>query len=576
MLIYIIGGLIPLLIVSLAMTYNTKRLLMEQAVKESTFNARRLEERLDDSMKILSDVSDSLYLDKELERILKTQYEDKGEVIKDLNNFTKIDDYLRLNEAISSIRVYTDNHTLLNDSQLVKLKENDIYYEWYRLAKIKDGRKYFVVKYDNISRSNHLALVRLLKRGEEALGVLVINMNQEYLKKIISLELYQVIVTLDSKRIFLSTEEEMNFTRVSSEERFKELMDLDHGIHSLTFDESKVKVIKKTFQVSSVQNKCQLMVLIPMTEFSGTATKTALTSGSLIVISSFISILLVFLLSRIFTKRLYKFRTYLHKVATGDFTVHSDISGGDEIGELSDDLNVMITALRDLIHEVYEVRIQKEQLGTKQREAEFKMLASQINPHFLYNTLESIRMKALISGDKSIAEAVKKLAKIMRRNLSISNQEELLKNEMELVSNYLEIQQFRFGDKITFHIQMDTGLEEVPILPFLIQPIVENAFVHGLEKKIGGGHIQLNVKKQDEQLLIKVSDNGMGMSKERLHRIKQSLQNHVQNIDGSIGLANVNQRIHLFYGGDYGIQVNSQEGEGTQVEIHLPVKREVA
>jgi len=265
----------------------------------------------------------------------------------------------------------------------------------------------------------------------------------------------------------------------------------------------------------------------------------------------------------------------MHQVAGGDFDVQSNVKGNDELGELSNDLNSMIQSIQTLIHEVYEVRLQKEQLAGKQKEVQFKMLASQINPHFLYNALETIRMKAHVNGQEEIAVIVKKLAKIMRRNLSISNDEVQLQSELDLVKNYLEIQQFRFRDKVSYDFKIECDVSKHSILPLLLQPLVENAFVHGLERKIGQGQIEIKVLEDNNFLRIIVKDNGMGIDPDKLAILWDKLKSDALNIDGSIGLTNVNQRIKLFYGEEYQLEIKSQKDLGTEVSVSLPIKGEV-
>ena len=151
------------------------------------------------------------------------------------------------------------------------------------------------------------------------------------------------------------------------------------------------------------------------------------------------------------------------------------------------------------IEEVYIEKIQKEQLRASQKEAEFKMLANQINPHFLYNTLETIRMKAFCNGDKEIADIVKKLGKIMRRNLEVSGKMVSLKSELDIIDSYLQIQSMRFEGMVKYELNIESSIknDEYEILPLLLQPVVENAFVHGLEEKKEKGEVSKKRKKRE-------------------------------------------------------------------------------
>lgn len=286
-------------------------------------------------------------------------------------------------------------------------------------------------------------------------------------------------------------------------------------------------------------------------------------------ISIVISLAIIITFSNRYSSKLNAFQRLMHRTAAGDFENLEVIDGFDEINELYRDLNTMIESIQHLISTVYEEQVQREMLYSRQKDVEFKMLASQINPHFLYNTLETIRMKARCSNEIEIEELVKMLAKIMRRNIQVGDKLVTLKSELELVEYYLRIQQYRFGERISYDIDVKCNIEFLKIMPLIIQPIVENAFIHGLETKEGKGEIRIVVNLTD-RLLIDVIDNGMGMSKAKLKEINESL-NDFSKLDRShIGLNNVNQRIKLLYGDEYGLYIDSVAGEGTSVRIELP------
>lgn len=285
--------------------------------------------------------------------------------------------------------------------------------------------------------------------------------------------------------------------------------------------------------------------------------------------SIIISILLIGIFSNGFIKRLNEFKDQLHKAAAGDFKITKKSEGTDEISGLYDDLHIMIDSIQNLITTVYEEQMQKEKLNSRQKDVEFKMLASQINPHFLYNTLETIRMKARCNGEIEIEELVKMLAKIMRRNIQVGDKLVTLNSELELVEYYLKIQQYRFGDRIHYQIDQRCNIEDLKIMPLIIQPVVENAFIHGLETKEGEGQIQIIVDNKDH-LVIEVIDDGIGMSKDKLEEIMENLNDFRKLNRSNIGLSNVNQRIKLLYGEEYGLSIDSEENRGTRVTIEIP------
>jgi sensor histidine kinase YesM len=232
---------------------------------------------------------------------------------------------------------------------------------------------------------------------------------------------------------------------------------------------------------------------------------------------------------------------------------------------------VSLALILQIINEVYIQRLQKEQLSSHQKEMQLKILSNQINPHFLYNTLETIRMMALEKKEKKIATTIKMLSQLLRQSLSANEKTIPLEKEIELVQNYLAIQKLRFGDRVDYSIDMEPNLGGYAILPLLIQPLVENSFIHGLETKPGGGHIRIAVETQGNTLCIDVSDNGIGMEPQRLEKLRNDLAVSEGSIDGRIGLVNVNRRIKLHYGNDYGLTVSESAGNGFAVRVVVPL-----
>ena len=235
-------------------------------------------------------------------------------------------------------------------------------------------------------------------------------------------------------------------------------------------------------------------------------------------------------------------------------------------------------------------RIDKNHLiNVSKKQAEYLALQNQINPHFLYNTLEGIRSEALLAGLDSIAEMTEALATFFRYTISQVEHLVTLEDELANIENYYYIQQFRFGDKLDLHIEYehDDEWDELDILQLrlpklTLQPIVENSIYHGIERKIGKGNLVIRICVSNERLRIRISDDGMGMAEEKLKLLNEKLRrltlDDVQEEEngkrGGIALVNVNNRIKLLFGEEYGITFYSREGAGTDVMITLPLVKE--
>ncbi len=213
--------------------------------------------------------------------------------------------------------------------------------------------------------------------------------------------------------------------------------------------------------------------------------------------------------------------------------------------------------------------------------AEYRALQNQINPHFLYNTLEAIRSDAICEGSDNIANITEALAKFFRYTISNVNNMVTLEAEINNSENYFAIQNYRFGDKINLKINLDeedTSILEYEIPKLTLQPIIENAIIHGLEHKVGRGTVEIDITTTEDRLIMKITDDGVGMDEntlnyinERLHEISGQVlikQDNTQR--GGIGLVNVNNRIKLQFGEKYGLRIYSIKDFGTSAEITLP------
>lgn len=256
-----------------------------------------------------------------------------------------------------------------------------------------------------------------------------------------------------------------------------------------------------------------------------------------------------------------------------------------ELGQQPDETALPPTARR--IAQLFREQVESAcQQPSDEQDLKFKVLQNQVNPHFLYNTLESIRSVALCDGEAGlpqIAAMTEALAKYFRYNISYSNDLVALLDELENINQYMLIQQFRFSDRFHFEVVYRCGMEAVQtiMLPKLIlQPIIENAIFHGLERKIEPGIIVLTISETEQRVILQIQDDGVGMTDEVLFRLQQTIaqrqyrsQQRPDSGHNGVALWQVNQQIRTLFGSEYGLQIFSTLGVGTTVEITLPVVR---
>ncbi|MDD3338165.1 MAG: sensor histidine kinase [Lachnospiraceae bacterium] len=276
-------------------------------------------------------------------------------------------------------------------------------------------------------------------------------------------------------------------------------------------------------------------------------------------------VILSSIISKGITKPVEDLRDSMEKVEQGEFDKASvAITTNNEIGSLSKSFNLMTDRIQNLMEQnVYE----QEQ----KRKSEMKALQSQINPHFLYNTLDSIIWMAEGKKNEEVVLMTSSLARLLRQ--SISNEDELvpIRQEIDYVKSYLTIQKMRYKDKLEFQIEVDPEVEWNPIVKLVLQPIVENAIYHGLKYKETKGMLTINVTKDTQKIYIRIHDDGVGMNQDTLDHI---FDHHKVNYKSNgVGIYNVQQRLQLHYGEEYGISYESRELEGTTATIIIPLNK---
>lgn len=568
---YIIVGLVPMLIVGTILTRGMKNMAVEQAMKEANVNTDRLQSRINEVLLKLTDVSDRLYSNIELKHILVTRYDSRWDIVREYFDFTAIRDMKRSYPEIKSIEIYSDNYSLIDNWEIRKITPEISSSDWYKKAQKKNGEVIWQYIYNDIAESNTLCLTRLIKDEFNAnIGVMVIAIENSYIQRMLRNEPYDTIITVDQGTVIFSKSALLIGKNIKNIGLELENGSAGNKLMELEYNGLPSKVITNAFVPKSSNNVIKIYSVLPIKSIVSKANEISLVGIIVIGISFIVSTILLVVFSKLFGDRIKRLRSEMHKVAEGNFEINVDVKGKDEFGELYQDLFTVIKNIEQLIYEAYEERLLNEQIKNKQKEIEFKMLANQINPHFIYNALESIRMKAHTEGQTEIVMVVRALSRILRRNLEVTNSLVSLDYELDLVKSYLEMQKFRFEDRISYSIDVLIDISDVMVLPLLLQPIVENALVHGLEAKRGQGNIKITIKEDGDLLAITVADNGIGMKEEKLREMDEILNEETDKESTSIGLKNVNSRIKLKYGGMFGLKVTSKYRQGTSVTINLP------
>ncbi len=251
------------------------------------------------------------------------------------------------------------------------------------------------------------------------------------------------------------------------------------------------------------------------------------------------------------------------EIAKGNLSVRANVNTGAEATALSNSMNTMIDKINELLEQVTTEQI-------RLRKAEFELLQAQINPHFLYNTLDAIIWLAEAGEQKRVVGMVRNLSDFFRTSLNRGKDINSIKEEMLHVKSYLEIQHVRYQDILSYDIEVPESLYIYSIPKITIQPLVENALYHGIKNKRGMGHISIRGQAGEKDFTITVTDDGIGIDETRLRQVQSGIQNKVLTGKDFYGLYNVCERIRLNFGEEYGIFIESVYGEGTSVRVILP------
>ncbi len=285
--------------------------------------------------------------------------------------------------------------------------------------------------------------------------------------------------------------------------------------------------------------------------------------GVLLFLLLFLAAVLIVVIVMGITQPIQELSRVTQKVAKGDFSARACVDSEDEVAVLADSVNSMTESIEGLVHKIKEDE-------RKMRRADLRLLQEQINPHFLYNTLDTIVW--LIEGNDSdkAVNVVMSLSEFFRLVLSKGREYITIQEEELHIKSYLEIQQVRYRDILEYEIQIAPELYQYKILKLTLQPLVENSLYHGIKYKRAKGTITVTGCLQGDKIHFVVQDNGVGMDEKELEKLKGEIYKPCQDTEKGFGLANVNERIRMNFGQEYGMQIESARGKGTRVEIVIP------
>ena len=443
--------------------------------------------------------------------------------------------------------------------------------KWYQqLIKNKEVIAWFPPKYfkDNDHDKNYIYVVRNITSSQDiaqSIGAIRVDIPENIFKAILDHAIY----TKSTSALILNNDNEIV---VSSSNNHYNQAELVKIMQNFSNNETW-KIIKHADQELLVwaqpiaKSNWKLILLIPHKEISALSAKSRQQITLISLIVALLTFPLALAVSNSVTKRLQKLMNQMEKVEKGDFDNAKILpENNDEIGKLALSFNYMVDKIAVLMEERY-------RLGKEIKNLELKALQAQINPHFLYNTLDLINWMSVRANVPEISRIIESLSRFYRLSLSKGEDLVTIKNELEHVKAYVEIQNMRFGDNIKLQINVPEEIHNYVMPKLILQPIVENSIIHGiLEKEQEKGTIKIYGKLQEKEINLFIEDNGVGMSEEKIIQI---LTTSSSNEPHGYGVKNINERLKLYYGADYGLTYKSRPGMGTIAIIRIPaIKKE--
>jgi len=564
-IIYILCVILPLIATDSFLYLSVKKSVEKDQMNVIKDMGRRIEYDMDKMIQNVVSVSDYLYANKELNEFIEHRYTSKSDYYDHYNLFMS-DNLLRYYYtalSISKIQICGENETITDGGYFIRKAEIENK-EWYQKFLKNNSQTFFSVYYDNTNyyeaytgQARHMSFIRKMDYFG---GNHIMKLDIDY---------QEVIQTFKNERnvdIYIYDNEKIIYTTVKNEGENQNFL-------SLSGLEAKEVEYKKTI---TILGNTTWNIYI-------TADKYSIINGLkeqwyFIIVVFMLNLILpsivIVLMNRSFHNRITLTEQYIKKIENEEFEEIVCSEGRDEIGNLIRSYNFMVIKIKELIEVVYKKNVQQQTLEISRKDAELHALQSQMNPHFLFNTLESIRMHSFLKREKETADVLGKLASLMRTVIQWNKDFVTMKEEEDYIKDYMDIQKYRFGDRLNYSIYIQEECKAWRIPKFGILTFVENACLHGIEKSIKGGSITVMVTKDEQHMYLEIMDSGRGISEYDLRKLRNKIANaSMKDLSSSksIGILNTIIRLNLYYNGNIVFDINSTIGEGTEICITLPL-----
>lgn len=592
---YIVIILIPIIVFSWYLFNGFYQNTIQDTLKKNQFILESEKANILNNIEIVGRTAQLSIADREVIDYLHDARELEVHELVDfnMNTFSNLQRLMFNNPNIANVRLFTDNPKTREIWPVIFKESRIAGRAWYKSVLAKKGTVWWEILQnekdvmtretsDSEAASTYVSLLReIYYPNDTHVGILEVDMliDKFFQKPFSAIQDGQshMLVVDRSGRIFTDTGS--NFFKGMNLEQLRN--DWEAHPHqeesSFTFKVGDTPYLCLSTPIDQLEAHLLNVVSLknPVTQIKMTRN---LFIAAAVVLIALLSVITYFLQSLIL-KKLHILRDSMKKVRRGDLNVRIDMDAGGEVGELAHHFRQMLKKMNELLVEAV-----NKQAATK--EAELNSLKNQIDAHFLYNTLENLKMMAEVEAQYTISDALTSLGAMMRYSLKWSNDHVRLHDEIQHIQNYIGIMNIRYDGKLELKLDIPEGYLEQEVLKMSLQPLIENAVKHGMnvdKARRQGVVIMIRACKKEDWMIIEITDNGAGMSEQKLGELhekivmedahfhmKYSTQASRENEGNGIGLRNVTQRIKMYYGNECGIKIESLEGEFTRVMMTLP------
>lgn len=571
-LIYFVGVLLPIMIINLVFLDRITDLITSREQQNLEISLERARKDIHDFIEGGVAVSYALSTDKNLYELLERTYENPSDFYETFNGQLRdrMNSYMPVNNQIERISVFTANESIISGSNYHIIDQKVLDSDWYKLWKKATNRivvtAYRLTGTNNVATTApYLSVIKKMDNYEsfneyEKLLRIDLDLNKIYDYIVREKDYLSLYLVNEQNQIVMSADSGYQIGTKEPYPVFKLLDDKhEEDIHNLSIGTANYMKGWRIIGITEGERISQ--AILEMRMYAG-----VLASTVTLITSIFIYVML-----RSYNYRVKRLSRHMYKVTNEKFDLIRIDEGRDEIGGLIQNFNMMTTRMNSLINDVYKLEIQKKDLEMERVQAELNFLQSQMNPHFLFNTLNAILVVCTKNNYSDVTDIIKSLSKLLRRLLSWKEDLVSLQEEMSFIEMYLKIEKFRFRDKFEYHFDIDEQSLQYKIPKLSMQPLVENSCKHGLQTIQGVGIIKVKTAIEEGRLYITISDNGKGIEADVLKDIMFSVRNEGPS-ETNIGIRNVYRRLELYYEDQVRFDITSSPNHGTTVSFDIPIR----